>query len=305
MPTRAHVRTMTLPLGVVVGVLALAACTQGPSSAHRVALSETGTNAATATGAIVPTDTPTPVSPTVTFTPAPPTATRTPFPLPPPFTPIAGRPQWSPLLIEMPLRRGDARRPVVYLTFDDGYGYPDAVLAVLQQRRTPATACLIGQFIASHRAFVQHWLAAGDTLCNHSFSHPHLLSAAGSDVVSVRALVTDQISQTEAALKQVAPKAFMVPFFRPPYGEQNNAVREAAARLGYRTILWSLDPRDWRAGLSADAVRDAVVNNARNGDIIELHFERRSTVDALPFIIDGLRARGFTLLGLESLPSNG
>ena len=86
--------------------------------------------------------------------------------------------------------------------------------------------------------------------------------------------------------------------------EAANVVRAAAAALGYRTILWSLDPQDWRPGLDAGYVRDSVVDRAQNGDVILLHFERRSTVDALPSIIDGLRARGFDILGLESLPSD-
>lgn len=38
------------------------------------------------------------------------------------------------------------------------------------------------------------------------------------------------------------------------------------------------------------------------GGCSQVDFEQESTVEALPFIIDGLRQRGFTLLGLESLP---
>ena len=208
------------------------------------------------------------------------------------------------------LRHGDTAHPVVYLTFDDGYGFSDEVLAILKQRHARATACLVGAFMERRRSFVQNWLAAGYSLCNHSYTHPRLTRSpvAGPPVAPgtdpVYEAVRREISGTEALLAQIAPGAVSAPFFRPPYGEQNDTVRAAAASLGYRTILWSNDAQDWRPGLDAASVRDTVVNNAKNGDIIILHFERRSTVDALPFIIDGLRARGFEILGLESLPSD-
>jgi len=188
----------------------------------------------------------------------------------------------------------------VYLTFDDGWGYGDDVLRVLVERHVPATACLVGQFITTNTDFVRRWVDAGLTLCNHTFGHPHLLRAGGSAAISEETM--DEISRTAAALARIAPGAIMEPFFRPPYGEENETTRNAAAALGYRSILWSVDPGDWRQGLDPAQLRDQVVSTARPGDIILLHFEQRSTVEALPYIIDGLRERGFTLMGLESLP---
>lgn len=168
---------------------------------------------------------------------------------------------------------------------------------------------MVGSVIAKRATFVQSWLAAGNTLCSHSYDHAHLtripagpVPLPGTDPVYEH--VTQEIIDTANALQQVQPGASLAPFFRPPYGEQNDVIRAAAAALGYRTIQWSLDPQDWRPGLDAGYVRDFVVQRAQNGDVIVLHFSRRSTVDALPAIIDGLRARGFEILGLESLPSD-
>lgn len=282
-------------LAVPALLLTAAAC----GGRARSAALPPGTASATWTSTAIST----PPPPTATATPLPPTPTPTPFPLPPPMAPVAGRPAWSPELLDTVLRRGDSARQVVYLTFDDGWGYPDQVLQILRQRWVPATACLAGQFMRTHAAFVRAWLAAGETLCNHTYDHPHLLSVAGTSPLGQRTVTMDEILRTEALLGRIAPGAVMAPFFRPPYGEQDDAVRNGAAWLGYRTILWSLEDADYRPGLDPAAVRNAIVGNAHNGDIILLHFERWSTVEALPSIIDGLRARGFTILGLQSLPS--
>ncbi len=264
----------------------------------------TATSAA-ATPTVIHTATPLPPVPTPTATPL----TPTPFALPPQQTTVPGRPRWTPALLETIEGHGDRSRPVVYLTFDDGWGYPDDILRVLQQRRARATACLVGTFMRQRPDFVRRWLEAGYSLCNHTYSHARLVARTppggmppDPDLLAAR--VRDELTAAEVVLRQLSNRATFVPFFRPPYGTQDNVVRHAAAMLGYRTILWSLDPKDWRPRLDPAALRDYIVNSARNGDIIDLHFERRSTVEALSFIIDGLRARGFEILGLESLPSD-
>jgi peptidoglycan/xylan/chitin deacetylase (PgdA/CDA1 family) len=222
---------------------------------------------------------------TRTTTPPPPAArpTSTPTLFPPPPPPVA---------------IGDPTRPAVYLTFDDGYGYTNEVLQILQERNTPATACLIGSVIEANPEFVRNWVAAGFTVCNHTFWHGDLTLLDEDDLRS-------EIELTQAALARAAPEATMLPFMRPPLGLHNDFVRAVAASLGYRVVLWSLDPEDWRAGLDAETVRQRVVEGASNGDIILLHFRQRSTVEALPSIIDGLRERGFEILGLETLVVEG
>ncbi len=304
-------RTATaLSLGIVM-LLAAGCSFAGASAPPTATPTETATSSPTATlTPLPPTATFTPLPPTPTDTPEPPTATPTAFPVPAVFAPIAGRPAWPPDLMMTAVRHGDTSRPVVYLTFDDGYGFSDEVLGILQERRAHATACLVGAFMMKRQDFVRRWIDAGYTLCDHSYTHAHLTrppasndnATPGADPVYEN--VKREITDTQALVQQISPGAVVAPFFRPPYGESNDTVRAAAASLGYRTVMWSLDPQDWRAGLDATNVRDAVVNVAKNGDIIILHFERRSTVDALPFIIDGLRARGFEILGLESLPSD-
>jgi peptidoglycan-N-acetylglucosamine deacetylase len=288
--------------GFVAGDTVRGATRRTPTPTPTSTPTSTPTDPPTATPTHTPVpDTPTPEPPAPPPPPAPPTQPApppAPNPAPPP---VVGRPAWSPDVMRQPLRRGDTGRPVVYLTFDDGWGHPDAILAILQEKGVRATACLVGTFMEQHPDFVRRWAASGNTFCNHSWNHddltrlPLLFGAPGS--------LPENLTRTEELLARIAPGHSMRPFMRPPFGSLNAEVASAAAELGYRPILWSLDPQDWRPGVDPNALRNHVVSNATNGDIILLHFTRYSTVQALPGIIDGLRARGFSIEGLETLPN--
>jgi peptidoglycan/xylan/chitin deacetylase (PgdA/CDA1 family) len=67
--------------------------------------------------------------------------------------------------------------------------------------------------------------------------------------------------------------------------------------VGDRTVLWSVDPADWRPGPTADQLVQRVLAGVRPGAIVLLHDgggDRSATVAALPAIIDGLRRRWVT-----------
>jgi peptidoglycan-N-acetylglucosamine deacetylase len=299
-----------LTLGAGGGGSATASATATPAASDTPTATSTPEATATHT-AVAPTWTPVPPEPTATATNAPivsPTvAPQAPVPtavataVAPPPAPPAGRPAWTLDQLRSPLRRGDGSRPVVYLTFDDGWGYVDEIRTILEEKGASATACLVGQYVEGHPGEVQRWAAAGFSFCNHSYSHTDLTAAPllWSQVGGMT--LSDELLRTEQLLAQVAPGATMAPFFRPPFGSENATVREAAASLGYRVMLWSIDTRDWSAGTTAQSIRDHVVGSAVAGDIVLLHFTRYATVEALPGIIDGLRARGFSLEGLEGL----
>ena len=97
--------------------------------------------------------------------------------------------------------------------------------------------------------------------------------------------------RTDALIRNITRA---VPYlFRPPYGEYNQAVLNTAARLGYVTIMWTIDSLDWKnPGVSQ--IIDRVVNNIEPGAIILMHQAASQTPDALPEIISRLRQQGYT-----------
>jgi peptidoglycan/xylan/chitin deacetylase (PgdA/CDA1 family) len=76
-----------------------------------------------------------------------------------------------------------------------------------------------------------------------------------------------------------------------------------ARSLGFTTIQWDIDPRDWaRPGVGA--IEANVLSNAHPGAIVIMHDgggDRSETLAALPDIIDTLRARGYTFVTVTQL----
>jgi peptidoglycan/xylan/chitin deacetylase (PgdA/CDA1 family) len=71
-------------------------------------------------------------------------------------------------------------------------------------------------------------------------------------------------------------------------------VRNAAASLGLSVNLWSIDTVDWSQPGVGVIVRRALTGD-HNGSVILLHVLHQQTVTALPSIIEGIRAQGYTL----------
>lgn len=192
-------------------------------------------------------------------------------------------------------RRGPGGRPSagkIALTFDDG---PDAVytrkiLSVLDRYRVKATFFLIGNQVERHSAVVREMAAAGHELGNHGYSHSRLTTLSPE-------AVRREISRTQEAVKaaaNVTPR-----WFRPPYGSYNDEIRQIAKEEGTATVLWTLNPDDWRNPGQA-AIVQRVTSGAKDGAIVLLHV-REQTARALPALIEGLMSRGYELVLLSAL----
>lgn len=133
---------------------------------------------------------------------------------------------------------------------------------------------------------------------NHSWDHPDFtgLSAAA---------MTSQLTRTEDAIAALVGRSTR-PFFRPPYGSVDLSVRQAVGAAGWRyTVMWDVDTIDWKpesdGGPSADDIVAKVIARARGGSIVLMHLGGYRTLEALPRIVDGLRARGLEPVTLERM----
>ncbi len=181
----------------------------------------------------------------------------------------------------------------VALTFDDGpSAYTAQVLAVLLRAHVPATFFTIGQEVAAHPDLVHAEIVDGMAVGDHTWDHHDLTTLP---VASIDA----ELRRTADAI--TAASGRRPGCFRPPYGRTNRTVIDVATRLGLTQILWNVDPSDYlRPGPTAIATR--VLNAATGrGLIVILHDgggDRSQTVAALPAIINGLHARGYTFIRL-------
>lgn len=190
---------------------------------------------------------------------------------------------------------GPTDRPRIALTFDDNY-YASRGLAVLEALRsthTPATIFVTGNYVRGVPDLTSS-LARGDfEIADHSASHPDLTKLSWSRLL-------EEVGGGTRAFRALTGVR-TAPLLRPPYGATNAAVAQAAAHNGFLYVVnWNIDTLDW-TGRSAEAITATVLNNARNGAIVLMHLSAPHTWQAVPAIVEGLRARGYELVTVSRL----
>ena len=187
----------------------------------------------------------------------------------------------------------------VALTFDD---VPDPrftpqVLDILKEKRVHATFFVVGMKAAKHPGLVKRIHAEGHAIGNHSFSHPDFSRLSTRKMVS-------EIERTGAIIrKQIG---FVPKLIRPPYGEITEPQLKWAISQGYTVVNWNVDSLDWRQLQAPEIIRN-VTEAVRPGSIILLHAgggvgqDLSGTVEALPRLIDWLRAKGYEPVALTEM----
>lgn len=256
---------------------------------------------------LAPTSTPTPL-PTATWTPTPtalPTSTFAPSPSPTPTSTSTPSPTATlapvnpPTTAAQEIARGDPGRPWMALTFDAGSSIAPlpSILETLRQKDVRCTFFLTG--IALRQAggpeLLKQMVADGHELANHSDTHPDF-----------RELTDEQIAEQLAAVERMVVEITGIstkPYFRPPFGGRDERVWRVVQENGYVTIYWTYQVWDWTGDRTAEEVYQYSVEGACNGAIVVMHVGAQETADALPAIIDELRARGYRLVTLGELLS--
>jgi peptidoglycan/xylan/chitin deacetylase (PgdA/CDA1 family) len=189
----------------------------------------------------------------------------------------------------------------IALTFDactttrEATPYDPRIPSILRSRHAPATIFVGGGWADRQRTELAD--LAGDPLfeiANHSFRHPHLTRLSDEGI-------RDELRRAQDEIADVTGRRPTL--FRAPYGELDARVVRVASSLGLTTIEYDLPSGDPDPRASRRRLVDWVVGRARAGSIVVLHVNhpRFHTAEALPGIVDGLRARGFELVTVSSL----
>lgn len=184
--------------------------------------------------------------------------------------------------------------PYVALTFDDGPHASNTprLLNILRSRNVKATFYVIGKNVDLYPDIVRRTVAEGHEIGNHSYNHPVLSRSSQSGLVS-------EIRRTDDAIMRAAgvrPRTL-----RPPYGALTQSQRQwVHSTFGYPTILWSVDPLDWKKP-GAGVVSSRIVKGVHSGAIILVHDLHASSVDAMPSTIDSLLRRGYRFVTVSQL----
>lgn len=185
----------------------------------------------------------------------------------------------------------------IALTFDDAPSEhtSDAVLAVLAEKNVQATFFMIGENMARYPQAAQRIAAAGHELGNHSYSHRRFLLRSPS-------FIAREIEDTNALIRAAGYHGPI--HFRPPYGKKLLGLPWYLAHHHITTVMWDSEPARQQPPTAA-AITAAALAQAHNGAIILLHpfcpDTCRAEREALPHIIDGLHAQGYTLVTVSAL----
>lgn len=294
---------MAARVGVIVllGVLALAACGSDSDS-------EASPPITTVTITVPPSATPAPPTEfgptTIKATePSTPPTTRQPS-TKPTSSPTADPSAVPASLLGKDLERIPTSKKVVALTFDGGASDDavDAILATLAAKKVPATFFLTGDFAVQFPGASKAIANAGQRLANHSMTHPYFTDLTAS-------AIRDEIRSAEAEIHSAAG-ASPRPFFRFPFGDRDTRTIKAVNDAGYVPIRWTVDTLGWKGtsgGQSVDTVIDRVLGALQPGEIVLMHVGAHPTdhstldADALPKLIDLIRAEGYTFVSLDAL----
>ena len=205
---------------------------------------------------------------------------------------------------------GDMPKKIA-LTFDDG---PDPqwtpqILNILKQKNVPACFFVIGETANLETNLVKREFALGNEVGNHTFTHPDFESISKSQL-QIELNLTELLLESSLGVK--------TSLFRPPYGIDHQPETASEVQMlpipqamGYIIVGARIDPHDWgepNGGLPppADTIVQRVIADASagKGNIVLMHDgggDRSHTVEALPRVIDGLRAKGFEFVSVPSL----
>ncbi|WP_309603897.1 glycosyltransferase [Phenylobacterium sp.] len=208
------------------------------------------------------------------------------------------------------LQRYGAHPGWVALTFDDG---PDGrwtpkILDVLKAKHAPATFFLIGKNMSVNPGLVEREVREGHDVGGHTWTHPNI-----GQVPAAQTAV--ELSATQRLFETITGRSMRL--FRPPYfgDAEPSTPREvtpllAAQAQGYMTVGLRIDPDDWdhpdasTPGRIVSVVLSRLKDTVRPGQVVLLHDsggDRSRTVEALPQLIDALRAQGYRLVTVGEL----
>lgn len=193
---------------------------------------------------------------------------------------------------EHEIRAGDRELAAVALSFDCGYG-PDAtrrILDTLAAHGVSSTFFLEGRFIEAYPDLVVRMAQDGHELANHSQTHRDFRGLARAEVGWELSVVAEALRATLDG--RGVDQGSVTEYFRFPYGARDETRIAWVAEHGYQSVFWTLDPKGWRQGATADAVATYVLERASPGDIVIQHCNSWADARALPRIVRGLRAKG-------------
>jgi len=186
------------------------------------------------------------------------------------------------------LKTGDTSRPVILMSYDDILDPMrlSHLLDVYLEHSVHCTFFFIGVDLATSADVLPRLIAEGHDLGCHGWVHDSAFTTLSDDSIHL------QFARFFTQVEKYLP-GYKVRYFRAPYGDRNQHVRDLAAMWGMQHVLWSLES----GGLDL-LTEHYVVDRAGNGDIVLSHAHRPFDVSEADVIVRELVRKGFHLENL-------
>ncbi len=181
----------------------------------------------------------------------------------------------------------------ISISFDCAWGvdYTDEILSHLAEAKVHATFFTVQFWTEKYPEYIKKISDAGHEIGTHSATHSYMSKQSETEIRS-------ELKTSSEAITNITGKP--VELFRPPYGDYDNLLIDTANAVGIYPIQWDVDSLDWK-DLSAADIVSRIVERVQSGSIILCHNNGLHTAEALPIIIDTLRAKGFEFVPIGQL----
>lgn len=185
----------------------------------------------------------------------------------------------------------DSKAPCVALTFDDGPSvYTSKLLDILKDEDVKATFFVLGKSAAVQKQTLKRMAEEGHNIGNHSYDHKDFSKISTEEAIKQISL-TDEITEEITGSKPY--------YFRFPYGAYT---KDKLPLVNRPIISWNIDPLDWKY---RDAEKIAAeMSKASANAIILAHDIHKTTVEAIPQVIQALKAKGYRIVSLNEMFAN-
>lgn len=196
---------------------------------------------------------------------------------------------------ELPISSVDTDSPYVALNFQvdcNGAGL-EKILAALE------TAHVQGSFFVTEK-----WLDTYPTAAGRITEGGHDLGILGKRNEPMGRFTEEQIkaSLLDASAKIQKLTGLSPRLFCPPYGEYSDTLLRTAEKLGFFSVLWSVDSLDWK-DYGTSGILEAVEKSSalENGAVIVLHTGAKYTPKALSSLLELLREKGLKAVPVSEM----
>ena len=190
------------------------------------------------------------------------------------------------------LRRGPSNVRRVAITFDDGPdGETGQYLDLLDKLDVPATFFILGNRSRQQPDSVREYVRRGHQIAGHGYDHQRFSSLSFRDL-------DEQLRQTEQAL---GPQPTGRPWVRPPHGDLSARSLAQLVATGYVVAMWSFDSCDYKIHDPAVLAAQCTPDKIAPGEVMLFHEGQEWTREALPLIVERLRADGYECVTMADL----